>query len=164
MSEDKPFQNAVKIQLINGEEVVLPRLTIGKIMEVTDSMNVLMESAKEKAPQVFDMFTGKDSENVGVKLVQVLPSLLPILMTQIVDLLSKYLGKDTQYIKDNMDMEDLVKILTPFFGDILKQGNHLLGPLSQALQNLNNPSPQPLANSLTSSPATTDGPSRKSKT
>jgi len=43
MSEDKPFQNElVKVMLSNGEEVTLPRLTIGKILAVTDAMSVLI--------------------------------------------------------------------------------------------------------------------------
>ena len=143
---DKPFQEPVEITLVNGEKVVLPRLTIGKIMDVTDAMNELMDSAKEKTPQIFDLFTGKENDNIGMRLVQTLPTLLPVLLVQVVNLLSKYLGKDVKYVKENMDMEDMVNILTPFFGGILAQGNHLLGPLNQALQGLSKTSPQSLVN------------------
>lgn len=133
VSVDKPFQEPVVVKIQNGEEITLPRLTIGKIMAVTDAMSVLIDSAKEKSPEIFNIIGGKSGENVGVKLVETLPALFPLLLEQIVNVLSKYLGKDAEWIKDNMDMEDLVAVATPFFGGILKQGNHLLGPINEAL-------------------------------
>jgi len=134
MSEDKPFQNElVKVMLSNGEEVTLPRLTIGKILAVTDAMSVLISSAKEKSPEIFEMLGGKGGENAGGQLLQTLPQLLPVLGNQVVNVLSIYLGKPAQEIKDNWDMGDVVAVATPFFADITAQGNKVLGPLNEAM-------------------------------
>jgi len=134
MGEDKPFQNElVKVMLSNGEEVTLPRLTIGKILAVTDAMSVLISSAKDKSPEIFEMLSGKGGDNIGGQLVQTLPQLLPLLINQVVNVLGIYLGKDTQEIKENWDMGDVVAVATPFFADITKQGSKVLGPLNEAL-------------------------------
>ena len=134
MSEDKPFQNElVKVMLSNGEEVTLPRLTIGKILAVTDAMSVLISSAKDKSPEIFEMLSGKGGDNIGGQLVQTLPQLLPLLINQVVNVLGIYLGKDTAEIKENWDMGDVVAVATPFFADITKQGSKVLGPLNEAL-------------------------------
>jgi len=134
MSEDKPFQNElVKVMLSNGEEVTLPRLTIGKILAVTDAMSVLISSAKEKFSEIFEMLSGKGGDNIGGQLVQTLPQLLPVLINQVVNVLGIYLGKDTAEIKENWDMGDVVAVATPFFADITKQGSKVLGPLNEAL-------------------------------
>lgn len=128
------FQDAPKVKLKNGEEVVLPRLTIGKIMGVAKSVQSLVKAAKEEAPEIFELISGKSPENAAAHLVQSLPTLFPLLLDQIVDVLAAYLNKDREWINDNMDMEDLVNIATPFFENILKQGNYLLGPLSGVMQ------------------------------
>jgi len=134
MSEDKPFQNElVKVMLSNGEEVTLPRLTIGKILAVTDAMSTLISTAKEKSPEVFEMLSGKGGDNIGGQLVQTLPQLLPVLINQVVNVLGIYLGKDTAEIKENWDMGDVVAVATPFFADITAQGSKVLGPLNEAL-------------------------------
>jgi len=134
MSEDKPFQNELaKAMLSNGEEVTLPRLTIGKILAVTDAMSVLISSAKEKSPEIFEMLSGKGGDNIGGQLVQTLPQLLPLLINQVVNVLGIYLGKDTAEIKENWDMGDVVAVATPFFADITAQGSKVLGPLNEAL-------------------------------
>jgi len=134
MGEDKPFQNElVKVMLSNGEEVTLPRLTIGKILAVTDAMSVLISSAKDKSPEIFEMLSGKGGDNIGGQLVQTLPQLLPLLINQVVNVLGIYLGKDTAEIKENWDMGDVVAVATPFFADITAQGSKVLGPLNEAL-------------------------------
>jgi hypothetical protein len=132
---DKPFQKElVKVTLTNGETVDLPRLTVGKIMVVTDAMSTLITSAKEKSPEIFEIISGKAGDNIGAQLVQTLPQLLPLLLEQIVNVLSLYLVRDAEWIKETMDMEDLVAVATPFFADILKQGNKVMGPLNEALK------------------------------
>lgn len=124
MSEDKPFQpELVKVILTSGEVVELPRLTIGKILAVTDAMSTLITTAKDKSPEVFKMFSGEGGENFGVKLVETLPQLFPVVLDQVVNVLSIYLGREAKWIKETMDMEDLVAIATPFFADISKQGD-----------------------------------------
>lgn len=131
---DKPFTEPGVVTLKNKEVIQLPRLTLGKIMHVTDSVNKLVDTAKEKTPQVFDILSGKMGEDVGGQLLQVLPTLLPYLLNNLVEVISKYLDKEEDWVKDNMDMEDLVAVATPFFADILVQGKHLFGPLTDALQ------------------------------
>jgi len=135
---DKPFVKPEEITLNNGEKVVLPRMTLGKILAVTDGVAKLVETAKDKAPELFSVITSsaqsdEDAVNIGASIVKTLPSLLPIIMHELTSVLAAYLDKDQKWILDNMDMEDLVAVSTPFFGSILKQGNHLLGPLNQML-------------------------------
>ena len=132
MSE--PFKDAQKVKLKNGEEVELPRLTLGKIMAVAKSAHKLVVAAKEHAPQIFELMNGNTTENASAQLVQALPTVFPLVLGQVIDVMSDYLGKDKDWILETMDMEDLVNVATPFFENILSQGNHLLGPLNQAME------------------------------
>lgn len=135
--EDKPFKGPVEIELKNGEKVILPRLTLGKIVAVTDSMNTLISIAQEKTPQLFDVISGKSGDNAGSQIIQMLPTILPYLISELIIVISAYLGKEEDWVKDNMDMEDLVAVATPFFGDILVQGKHLIAPVTEALKKVN---------------------------
>jgi hypothetical protein len=132
--EDKVFIKETQIvRISNGQhEIVLPRMTLKKIMAVTDGMDKLVQSAKEKSPQVFEIFNKTDDNlSLGLEIVKVLPSILPLLMSEIINILSVYLEKDKDWIENNFDMEDLVAVATPFFEDILKQGSHLTDALTR---------------------------------
>jgi septum formation topological specificity factor MinE len=114
-------------------EIELPRLTLGKIIAVTKAVETLMSSAKEKSPQLFELFTkNKENDNmqVGVELVKLLPSILPTILEEITEVIAIYINKDKEWVKNTMDVEDLVAIATPFFENILSQGSHIVGPLS----------------------------------
>lgn len=138
--EKKAFTDPEEITLVNGEKVVLPRLTIGKILALTEGMDELISTAKQKAPGIFELFNG-GAENNPAELVQALPQLIPLLLSQIVKVLSTYLGKDKKWVEENMDLEDLVAVATPFFGSTIKQANHILGPLNNLFKKANaNPS------------------------
>lgn len=152
----KAFDNNKVIKLVNGEEVTLPRLTIGKIMVVTDAVSTLINAAREKVPNIAGLIGADAPEGSGVLLAQALPAVIPVLMNEIVNVLAKYLGKDHDWIKDQLDMEDLVNISTPFFADIFKQGNHVAGALAKVFpaKTISEPQSQ---NSQTSSQASTDG-------
>jgi len=134
-TQDKPFvkeKQTVKIGENKDIELELPRLTLSKIMAVTSGIDKLVSTAREKSPQVFELFSGKDEGvNLGLELVKMLPSILPVIMNEMTSVIGAYLGKDKQWIEDNMDMEDLVAVATPFFASILQQGNHLTNALGQ---------------------------------
>jgi len=160
MSEDKPFQSDRQVVMVGEKkdiEVVIPRLTLKKIMAVTGSVDRLVKSAKEKSPELFDLFTkdGVENKNLAVELVKLTPTILPIILQDVIDILSIYLDKPKEFIED-MDVADLVAVATPFFVDISKQGNHLLGPLGSLFQKSATSQPQS-ENSSTSSEPTTDG-------
>jgi hypothetical protein len=133
--EDKPFVKEKQFVMIGENkdlEVILPRLTLKKIMAVTDGVDKLVNAAKEKSPQVFELFNKNDGNiSIGIEVVKLLPAILPILMTEITNVLAAYLDKEPAWVQENMDMEDLVAVATPFFANILKQGNHLTGALGQ---------------------------------
>lgn len=149
MSDEVFVEQGIVVKLKNGENVVLPKLTIGKIMMITDSMNELIKEAGMQAPELIKIFT-EDSEAAGINLVKSLPTLLPVLLGQVVKVLSKYLGIEEEFIKDNMDLEDLVNVTTPFLANILAQGNHLVGPLNQAMAKLK---PTPTGKSPSAKPS-----------
>ena len=132
MSEEA-FQNSPRtVKLSTGEEIPLPRLTLGKILAVTKSMQNLISAVKDKSPEIMNLFGGEAPENAGAILMGALPSLVGPLLEEIVIVLSDYLGKPSDWIKENMDMEDLVAVATPFFGDIFKQGNVAMVALGKA--------------------------------
>jgi len=130
---DKPFQGPATVTLQDGTVVTLPRLTIGKIMAVTGAMSNLITAVKEKSPEVFEMLSGKEDQNIGVKMVQTLPQVFPVVLKEVVNVLSIYLNKDTKDIEENYDMEDLVAIAIPFFADITRQGSKVMGPLNDLM-------------------------------
>lgn len=158
----EPFQEQKDVIMIGPNkdiEVPLPRLTLKKIMAVTGAVDKLIKSAKDKSPQLFDLFTkNSDTSNlsVGVELVKLVPSLLPVIMEEMVDVIAIYLGKPKEWVEDNMDMEDLVATAQPFFVSIMKQANHVLGPLSKLFPKAE-VLPEQSQTSSTSSLAPTDG-------
>ncbi len=120
--------NLKTVKLSCGEEVTLPRMTIGKILSVTHALSELARVAKEKHPELLDTTDWeKDPGSVGTKILKALPEILPTVADQVVGILASYLGKPDDWIKDNMDLEDLSKVATPFFEAFMVQGNHLLG-------------------------------------
>lgn len=138
--EDKPFTPAEKIKLSNGDEITLPRMTLGKILATTDSMGKLIEAIKKKAPDLFDLFSGtnnQDNEQLGMHVIKALPVVIPLVADEVVTVLASYLNKDKQWILDQMDVEDLVAVATPFFASTTQQTNHLLKALNQAFGVLN---------------------------
>lgn len=126
-------KNSVMIGENKDVEILLPRLTLKKILALTEAVDTLVKAAKEKSPQLFEIFTknqNNDNLSVGVELVKLAPSILPVLLGEISQVLAIYINRDKEWVEDNLDLEDLVAIATPFFGHISKQASHILGPLS----------------------------------
>lgn len=136
MSEDTPFvaqKVIVKVGPDKEIDIELPRLTLKKIMLVTGAVEKLVKTAQEKSPQLFELFskTGETDKNqLTMEVVKLIPALLPVIMEEVTEVIAIYIGKDKDWVQDNLDVEDLVAIGTPFFQNILQQGNHLLGPLA----------------------------------
>ncbi len=118
------FKNPVKIQLSNGEDLDLPRLTLGKLNAVAGSIAQLVKAIKNENPDLlnFEDFEANPT-GIGSKIIQAVPALLPTVSGEIVTLVAIYLGKEKEWVEDTMDLEDLSKVVLPFFTNILKQGN-----------------------------------------
>lgn len=129
--------------LSNGEQVVLPRMTIGKILSVTNAISILVKAVKKEYP---DFFKNEDYGTIAMQFIKCLPEMFPVIGEQVVGVIATYLGKDNAWVNDVMDMEDLVAVATPFLQTIMAQGNHLLGAINQSLGK----SPSPDQNTETS--------------
>jgi len=146
MSEEA-FVSNQKVKLKNGEEVVLPPLTLKKILLVTKSVSVFVDEVKKHLPNlVQDIDSLGDTStssthtlSIGAKIIESLPSILPVVIEQLIDVIATYLGKEKEWVLDNMDMEDLVNVAGPFFLVILSQGNILAAGVNKALTSLNPP-------------------------
>lgn len=127
--------NLGKVSLSNGEEVELPRLTIGRLKTVSKSVANLVTKIKEAAPDVFSMDVSTDSAalTAGARIMGALPSVLPEVFDEVVAVVSSYLNKDQKWVEESLDLEDMSKILYPFFGSILSQGNILLSAFNEAV-------------------------------
>lgn len=143
--------NLKKITLTCGEEVVLPHMTIGKILNVTHALSALVKKAKEEHPELLEFGDDwdKDANAIGLKIIKALPELLPSVADQVIDVIAAYLNKETTWVKESMDLEDLTKVIFPFFEAFTAQGNHLVGafnklfpknPLDKPNLNLKTPS------------------------
>lgn len=134
MSEVFQNDNKQYVKIGGSEEAIeLPRLTLKKILALTGAVDTLVKVAKEKSPELFELFTKNDKNDnmsLGMELVKLAPSLLPVLLQEITNVIAIYIGQPKEWVEDNMDMEDLVAVATPFFVSISKQANHVLGPLS----------------------------------
>lgn len=129
------FVEGETLRLNNNEVIKIPRLTIGKILSISSAISKLAKAAKEEAPE---LFSAKDwSENpeaFGPKLVASLPLLFPVLSEQIVAVVASYIGKEPEWVKETLDLEDLGEIATPLFASLLSQGNLLMGKINQAFE------------------------------
>ena len=133
--KDVAFNREKYIIISTGEQLELPRLTIGKILSLSAGIAALAKSAKKEAPELFAAKdVNSDSEGFGFQLIQAMPILLPVLSGEILNLLSVYLKKDKQWIEDKMDLEDLAKVATPLFANLLSQGNNLVKAINEAFK------------------------------
>ncbi len=133
--KDVAFNREKYVIISTGEQLELPRLTIGKILSISAGIAALAKSAKKEAPELFAAKdVNSDSEGFGFQLIQAMPLLLPVLSGEILNLLSVYLKKEKQWIEDNMDLEDLAKVSTPLFANLLSQGNNLVKAVNQAFK------------------------------
>ena len=135
------FQEPKKILLSNNEEVVLPRLTLGKINAVAGSIAQFIKAVREHDPNLtldWDEME-KNPTGVVVKLLKILPAVLPVLSKEIIIIIAAYLNKKTEWVEDNMDLEDLAKVATPFLVNIFQQGSLLF----EGVKNLANQGEKP---------------------
>ena len=131
--KDVAFNKEKYIIISTGEQLELPRLTIGKILSISAGIATLAKSAKKEAPE---LFSNKDteSEGFGFQLIQAFPVLLPVLSGEIIALLSTYLKKEPEWVKDNLNLEDLAMIATPLFANLLSQGNNLVQAINDTFK------------------------------
>lgn len=130
------------IKLTTGEDLVLPRMTLGKILAVTNAISTLVKAVKKEYP---DLFKGNETDMaaIGMHILNFLPEMLPTIGNEIIGVIATYLGKPPTWVADTMDAEDLVNVATPFLQTIMKQGNHLLGAINSGLTS-ESKSPSPL--------------------
>jgi hypothetical protein len=126
------------IKLTSGEEITLPRMTLGKILAVTNAISTLVKAVKKEYPDLF-----KDSEvdvaALGLHIIRCLPEMLPVIGDQIVGVIATYIGKESKWVMANMDIEDLVNVATPFLQITMQQGNHLLGAINKGFASVQPP-------------------------
>lgn len=158
MSEFQDAVNEVEVgPKDNRVKVVLPRMTLKKIMAVTHAVDKLVKSAQEKSPQFFELFSGRtDTTGIGLEIVKLLPTMLPPILDEVIEVIAIYINKDKEWVSDNMDVEDLVAVATPFFGAIMAQATHVVNPLSNMFQKQETSQPSS-QNSSTSLDSATDG-------
>ncbi len=133
--KDVAFNREKYINISTGEQLELPRLTIGRILSISAGIAALAKSAKKEAPELFsDKAVNPESESFGFQLVQSLPVLLPVLSGEIINLLSTYLKKEPEWIKENLNLEDLAMIVTPLFANLLSQGNSLVKAINDTFK------------------------------
>ncbi len=122
------------IVLPSGEELTVPRLTIGRILTVTNNIAELVKAAKEEIPELLDLeSTVKNPAEIGTRILQAIPAMLPKVSQHIVSIVACYIDKDEDWVKDNLDLEDLTAIATPFFENILHQGNLVMSMINAKL-------------------------------
>lgn len=122
------------IKLPNGEELEVPRLTIGRILTVTNHIAELVKAAKEEVPGLLDLDAAtKDPTEIGTRILQAIPAILPKVSEHIVSIVSVYINKDEDWVKDTLDLEDLAAIASPFFENILHQGNLVMKMVNKNL-------------------------------
>lgn len=120
------------VSLSNGETLVLPRLTLGRIISVSKSVMALLRKVREVAPELFNVeATATDNVSLGTKVLGALPDLLPQVWDEVVGVISDYTGKESAWVKSELDLEDTVTILFPFFTSIFKQGNQAVSLFNQ---------------------------------
>jgi hypothetical protein len=118
----------VKVELSTGETIELPRMTLGKILVVTNAITKLVAAAKQHFPEVFTENTlDRNPAQFGLTIIKSLPEMFPILSEEILTVVGSYLGKDVPWLKENLDLEDISKIAPPFFQAIMAQANHIMG-------------------------------------
>lgn len=123
-----------KIELPSGEAIEVPRLTIGRILAVTNHIAELVKAAKQEVPELLDMeAAGKDPSIFGARILQAIPEILPKVSDHIVSIVASYINKEEDWVRENLDLEDVAAIATPFFANILHQGNHILGVVNKAM-------------------------------
>lgn len=129
------FVEGETLRLNGGDVIKIPRLTIGKILSISSAISKLAKAAKEEAPELFSAKEwAENPEAFGPKLVGALPILFPVLSEQIVDVVASYIGREPDWVKENIDLEDLGEIATPLFASLLSQGNLLMGKINQAFE------------------------------
>ncbi len=130
------FQQPKKILLNGGEEIELPRLTLGKINAVAGSIAVFIKAVREYDPNLsFDwQDIEKNPSAMVVKLLTIIPAVLPVFSKEIIAIIAAYLNREKSWVEDNMDLEDLAQVVTPFLTSIFKQGNALFAVIGSLMK------------------------------
>jgi len=139
MAETSFINDAAKVTLSNGQEVTLAKMSLHMILETTKIVRDLIELVKAEQPELlnnlFDKASGKANSDFVADLVNSLPTLLaslaPVVIEKLVELAALYSSTDKKDALANWGMDDLIKVLTPFFVYILQQANSLMTKVNQ---------------------------------
>ncbi len=127
-----------KVTLSNGEDLVLPRLTLRRILALTESLSKVVVALKPLVPDLFDIEKLRAGQ-FGIDpaaLISRIPQLLSPLYDEIIEVLVVYLGKDMEWIDDTFDLEDMIKVCVPLFGSIISQGTQLATIITTAIEQM----------------------------
>ena len=117
------------VDLTDGERLELPRLTLRRILLVTDTLAKMIEKLQAEHPEVMTvLLTPEGSVNLrfGSFIVANLHKILPTVMHEVYDFIVVYTGKDRAWVDEHVDLDDTVAILTPFFTTISTQLSGLI--------------------------------------
>jgi hypothetical protein len=134
-STDTAFTSYLEIVEIYHPEdgridIELPRLTTGKMSDISESLANLIDAVSDKAPEgLLDAWTGKskdiDEGDLGLKIIKLLPQIFPIVLKEVIELLAAYLDEPVEWVRQ-LSTEDLSKIFSPFLTSILANMTQLL--------------------------------------
>ncbi len=113
------FKGGHEIVLSNGETFKIPRLTWGKEAKVIRALGGLIN----KVPSLRDVKLDKLS---GSDILKVFPTIMEIAPDYLSDIVVHLSGEDISWVRDNLDIQDVVNIIYPFFpriGKLLSQSN-----------------------------------------
>lgn len=130
----EPFSKDLGTVEINGNNITLPRLTLRKTMHATKAVADLLLAVKEKLPADVDIVNllrnsatdANASVNFGSEVLKLIPHMLPQVIDQAAEVVAVYLDISKDEVLDKFDLNDIVKVLIPFFTNILSQGNTAL--------------------------------------
>lgn len=118
------------VTLSDGMEIELPRLTTGKMSQISKSLSKLIDAITERSPEgMFDNWKesqrGDNTSDLGMDIIKILPQIFPLVFDEIIILMSDYLDEPETWVRE-LPIEDLTSIFTPFLRSTLVNLNHLL--------------------------------------
>lgn len=124
-----------KIEIQNHEgiyELELPSLTTGILLRLSKKLGKFIQEISSEFPaDTFkNLFSNSEEAEQSRQyfledFLMKLPTLLPLFIDSIIDILSDYLNEDREWI-ETFDIENIIKIFSPFLLSVLKQGQTAL--------------------------------------
>ncbi len=129
-------KNLGTVKLVDGTDIVLPRLTIGKVLAVSKSLATLVKKIKTESPDLMSAESyDPEKGTASAQVLAALPAMLPVVLEEVVDLVANYLGKDVSEVQE-LEVEDIIAIATPFFASILASGNKAMDAFNKAVPSI----------------------------